>query len=114
MTEPPFPPFPQQPMGPPTPPKREISWGAFIGGIFLIVPVSLVGTLVFISEQTGWLVRWGPLILIAGIAFGLGILLVVKAGRVARGIGLGMMAGWAILSILSAGFCTGLQSFGSL
>jgi hypothetical protein len=112
MTEPPGPPFQPEPPGPPPSAKREISWGAFIGGIFLIIPVSLLGSVVVMTGQTGWFQQWGPLILIAGIAFGLGTFLFMRADPAARGIGLGIMAGWAILSIVSAGFCTGFRSIG--
>lgn len=44
---------------------------------------------------------------VAGL--GAGIVLVVLRKPVALGLGLGLMIGWALASIVSAGYCTGLN-----
>lgn len=44
---------------------------------------------------------------IIGIGVGLGLLLVRKPWS--KGLGLGLMIGWALTSIISAGWCTGLN-----
>ncbi|QUR69987.1 hypothetical protein F6B93_20950 [Mycobacterium spongiae] len=43
------------------------------------------------------------------IAFGAGGVLVALRNPWARGIGLGLMIGWALTSIVTAGFCTGVN-----
>ncbi|KZS63678.1 hypothetical protein A4G28_07465 [Mycobacterium ostraviense] len=48
-------------------------------------------------------------IVLALIAFGGGGVLVMLRNPWARGIGMGLMIGWAITSIVTVGFCTGLN-----
>ena len=43
------------------------------------------------------------------IAFGGGTLLVRRNNPHARGLGIGLMIGWALMSVLTAGFCTGIN-----
>ncbi|ABK70266.1 hypothetical protein LI99_26730 [Mycolicibacterium smegmatis] len=43
------------------------------------------------------------------IAFGGGTLLLRRNNPQARGLGIGLMIGWALMSVLTAGFCTGIN-----
>ncbi|MEU8150077.1 hypothetical protein [Nonomuraea sp. NPDC048901] len=47
--------------------------------------------------------------LLAVVGIGAGIVLVVLRRPWALGLGLGLMIGWALASIVSAGYCTGLN-----
>jgi hypothetical protein len=47
--------------------------------------------------------------LLAGIALGGGGLLIALRKPWAKGLGLGLMIGWALISIVSVGFCTGIN-----
>ncbi|MFI7147301.1 hypothetical protein ACIBO2_20485 [Nonomuraea sp. NPDC050022] len=46
---------------------------------------------------------------LAVVGIGAGIVLVVLRKPWALGLGLGLMIGWALASIVSAGYCTGLN-----
>ncbi|MBU9766485.1 hypothetical protein FR943_21910 [Mycobacterium sp. TNTM28] len=48
-------------------------------------------------------------VLLALIAFGWGALLLRSADPDRRGVGLGLMIGWALTSVVTAGFCTGVN-----
>lgn len=43
------------------------------------------------------------------IAFGGGAFLLRRNNPQARGLGIGLMIGWALVSVLTAGFCTGIN-----
>ncbi|MCH9728693.1 MAG: hypothetical protein K0U84_03245 [Actinomycetia bacterium] len=43
------------------------------------------------------------------IAFGVGGILLAARNRYAKGLGLGLMIGWALTSLFTAGFCTGIN-----
>ena len=47
--------------------------------------------------------------LLALVAFGGGAVLIALRRPWAKGLGLGLMIGWALLSITSVGYCTGLN-----
>ncbi len=47
--------------------------------------------------------------LLAGIALGGGGLLIALRKPWAKGLGLGLMIGWALMSIVSVGLCTGVN-----
>lgn len=49
-------------------------------------------------------------VLLAGVAFGGGGALCFVRAPWARGFGIGLMIGWALLSIVSGGLCTGLNT----
>lgn len=114
MTEPPPPP----PTGPPPPPAYPpgsdpqrrppaVSVGLAALGVLAVVPLSFL--LIFALEgDTELGVRAG---IFAGLVFlGGGALCFVRS-PLARGFGIGLMTGWALLSITTAGVCTGLQRF---
>lgn len=46
---------------------------------------------------------------LAVIAFGVGGTLLAAQNRYAKGLGLGLMIGWALTSLFTAGFCTGIN-----
>ncbi|BBY03047.1 hypothetical protein MSEO_35460 [Mycobacterium seoulense] len=100
------------------PPQRKPSGGEILGaaiaGMALYAGINtVVGPLVLfglanaaspkIAFATG-------AVLLAMIAFvGGGALMFVKRSAWARGIGMGLMIGWALTSILTVGICTGLN-----
>jgi hypothetical protein len=43
------------------------------------------------------------------IAFGGGTVLLRRNSPHARGLGIGLMIGWALVSVFTAGFCTGIN-----
>ncbi|WP_221891374.1 hypothetical protein [Microbispora sp. KK1-11] len=51
----------------------------------------------------------GGSVILALIAFGGGTLLLLLRKPWSRGLGLGLMIGWALLTIFTAGFCTGVN-----
>ena len=92
---------------PPPPATRRISIGAAVGGAFIPIGLSLV-------LLAGGLFRtYAGAIIFAMVALlGGGVLVFATKPAIGRGLGLGLMIGWAILSIVSAGFCTGFQRIG--
>ncbi len=98
------------------PPRRagggEI-FGAAVVGVFLYFGINLiVGPMVafglgnVISPPMAF--ATGAIVL-ALIAFGGGGALLFVKSPWARGIGMGLMIGWALTSIITVGFCTGLN-----
>ncbi|MGH3765964.1 MAG: hypothetical protein ACRDS0_07510 [Pseudonocardiaceae bacterium] len=115
MTEPPV------GMGPPgdeePPPPAGFGWAILLAfaGVFSFI-VFAVATFLFLGNQN--LLDIGTnrgqillAIVLAGVAFiGGGALCFIRSPRW-RGFGIGLMIGWALLSIVSAGVCTGLSRF---
>lgn len=102
MTMPPPPPPPQPPR--PTGLIVGLAFAGAFGYWVLNVIVGIIalsaGSAVAIGVAAGFLA-------VAGL--GAGIVLVVLRKPVALGLGLGLMIGWALASIVSAGYCTGLN-----
>ena len=48
-------------------------------------------------------------VVLALIAFGGGAVLLLLRSPYAKGIGLGLMIGWALTSVFTVGFCTGIN-----
>ncbi|MEZ0363708.1 hypothetical protein ACAG26_08395 [Mycobacterium sp. pUA109] len=120
MSNPP-PPGPPPPGGwPPHPgwqPPPRKSTGEVVGfavvGAFLyfvinvVVWFTVVNAVSHVASKT--VVGLTNAVVLAVIAFGVGgALLAVHTPR-ARGLGLGLMIGWGIASILSVGLCTGVN-----
>lgn len=78
-------------------------WLAVLG-VLLVVPMSFL--LVFAIEGLSTGARGG---IFAGLVFVVGGGLCFVRSPRARGLGIGLMAGWAMLSITTGGICTGLQ-----
>ncbi|MCV7170698.1 hypothetical protein H7I41_12310 [Mycobacterium manitobense] len=51
----------------------------------------------------------GAAVMLLLIAFGGGAALLRSANPGARGLGLGLMIGWAVTSLVTVGFCTGIN-----
>jgi hypothetical protein len=118
MTVPPFqPPPPPPPPGwyPPPPPPPPNNTGTVVGlavvGVVAFGALNLLVGLVVLAiaaEHGGAVVAVGAVIL-ALIAFGGGACLIALRRPWTKGLGIGLMIGWALLSITSVGFCTGLN-----
>ncbi|RGA02019.1 hypothetical protein DI270_026405 [Microbispora triticiradicis] len=52
----------------------------------------------------------GGAVILATIVFGGGTLLIRHRQPWSRGLGLGLMIGWALVTIVTAGFCTGVNT----
>lgn len=103
---------------PPPPESRSrISIGmAFLGSLAYAVINLILGFMAFIAvgeadsqDANPNLVLGFAAVLLAAIAFGGGTLLLRSAGPHAKGLGIGLMIGWALVSLFSAGFCTGIN-----
>ncbi|MCK0172880.1 hypothetical protein [Mycolicibacterium sp. F2034L] len=112
---PPYPPYPPYPPPyPPPPPPRKISLGMiFVGAPIYVVINAVLGFGAFIAagSQTGSAnpILGAAAVMLALIAFvGGGALLATKNPH-AKGIGLGLMIGWAFMSVVTVGFCTGVN-----
>lgn len=103
-----YPQYPQYGYPPPNP--NAVSVGAVIGGVFLFPVLNFgVGFItVMIADQQKVLLAFGAALL-ALIAFGGGFALWKSGNPVPKGLGLGLMIGWALTSILTVGYCTGLN-----
>lgn len=116
MTVPPFQPPPPPPPGwypPPPPPPNNTGTvvGLAVVGVVAFGAVNLLVGLVVLAvaaEHGGAVVGVGAVIL-ALIAFGGGACLIALRRPWAKGLGIGLMIGWALLSVTSVGFCTGLN-----
>lgn len=103
-----YPQYPQYGYPPPNP--NAVSVGAVIGGVFLFPVLNIVvGFItVMVADQQNVLLAFGAALL-ALIAFGGGFTLWKSGNPVPKGLGLGLMIGWALTSILTVGYCTGLN-----
>lgn len=112
--------MPPPPPWPPYPPQQPPPGG----GSGMVVGMALVGALLFIvcNAMFGFLVLAlaqdtpNPAAVIgiaaalsALVAFVGGIVLIRRGSAVPKGIGIGLMIGWAAVTILTAGFCTGVN-----
>ncbi|KAA1249155.1 hypothetical protein F0Q45_16725 [Mycobacterium simiae] len=97
------------------PPRRsggEIFAAAVVGAMIYVAINVVVGLMVVfglaeaIRPNTAVIAGASALAL---IAFGAGGALVTVRDPWARGIGMGLMIGWALTSIVTVGYCTGLN-----
>lgn len=85
--------------------------GFAVLGVISFGAVNLVLGLVVLalaSGSGGAVVGVGA-VLLALIAFGGGAAFIALRRPWSKGLGIGLMIGWALLSITSVGFCTGLN-----
>ncbi|HEX4813020.1 MAG TPA: hypothetical protein VFV66_09750 [Nonomuraea sp.] len=74
---------------------------------------TIVGFFIFVAamdtagSRTALVATGTAALALVGLGVGGGLMFVRRPW--ARGLGLGLMIGWALWSILSAGFCTGLN-----
>ncbi|GAB7069470.1 hypothetical protein H7J06_28865 [Mycobacterium hodleri] len=115
MTGPPFEPPPPPPGWYPPPPPPPNTTGTVVGlavvGVLLFGAINLIVGLVVLvvaAGHGGAVVGVGAVIL-ALVALGGGAGLVALRRPWAKGLGIGLMIGWALLSITSVGYCTGLN-----
>ncbi|MBF6359153.1 hypothetical protein IU447_03425 [Nocardia farcinica] len=114
MTQPPPPP---PSVGPPPPGSGNglvVAGFAVLGAFVYICANAVLGFMVFllVSERPG---TTGEIIL--GVATAAGVLTVFVGGgllirtrnAVAKGLGLGLMIGWALVTICTVGLCTGVN-----
>ncbi|MGV0811952.1 hypothetical protein ABQF34_08310 [Mycolicibacterium boenickei] len=108
---------PGYPYGPPPQPERRISVLMVILGPFLYAALNLViGFTAFVGAGTADsaggsanAVLGGAAVLLALIAFGGGTAMLLSKNPTAKGLGIGLMVGWALVSLFTAGFCTGVN-----
>ncbi|MEO3799955.1 hypothetical protein [Nonomuraea sp. B1E8] len=86
----------------------------FLGLAVYSVVNAVLGFAVFVAAMdadggsTPYVIVGAAVLALVGLGMGIGLCLV--RGKVwARGTGLGLMIGWALWSILTAGLCTGLN-----
>ena len=114
---PPPPPPPMPPRTPPGwyPPPPPNTIGTVVGlavvGVLLFGAINVVIGVIVLAYASGS----GPTAVVIGaallalVAFGGGAVLIALRRPWAKGLGLGLMIGWALLSITSVGYCTGLN-----
>ncbi|WP_173008397.1 hypothetical protein [Mycolicibacterium sp. P1-18] len=110
MTNPPFEPPPGW-YPPPPPNTTGTVVGLAVVGVLAYGAMNLLVGLVVLagaSAHGGAVVGVGAVIL-ALVAFGGGAVLIALRRPWAKGLGIGLMIGWALLSITSVGYCTGLN-----
>lgn len=111
------PPPPGHPYGPPPPPKSRISIGMVLIGPILYATINLIlGFMAFFAAGSYDSQGGNPNIVLAAaavslavLAFGGGFLLLRQSSPHAKGLGIGLMIGWALVSLCTAGFCTGVN-----
>ncbi|GAA0410549.1 hypothetical protein GCM10009530_73820 [Microbispora corallina] len=85
----------------------------FLGlGVFLVVNLAAFLLTLAVADGVGSnkeVVVGVAAAMLALLALGGGFLLIRLRKPWTRGLGLGLMIGWALMSIVSAGFCTGLN-----
>lgn len=72
--------------------------------------VVFLGSVVLFSGLEGQFGFRFMAVVLALIAFGGGGLLLSTKSPDKRGLGVGLMVGWALMSLFTAGFCTGLST----
>ncbi|MCT7368083.1 hypothetical protein A7R75_03655 [Mycolicibacterium llatzerense] len=76
--------------------------------IFPVINVGIGFVTVMIANQGKFLLALGAVALVL-VAFGGGFSLWKTGNPASKGLGLGLMIGWALTSILTVGYCTGLN-----
>lgn len=110
-----------QPPEPPEPPGERQTYGrpwvAFLTALLGIVMFVVVNALLFALPIDVWL-RSGSNNHVGLIVAAVILLLVALAGTLlavratsyfVKGLGIGLVIGWALVSIVSGGYCTGLN-----
>ncbi len=111
---PPTPGYPYQ-QGRPPPPASRISIGMVFAGCALWAIVNVFVALAAIVVSAGAASGSDNVIFgvaavgLVGVAFGVGGGLLATRNRHAKGLGLGLMIGWALTSLLTVGVCTGIN-----
>ena len=112
---PPVYPYGAYPPPPPQPAPRRISVGMVFVGPLIYAALNLaIGFMAFIvagstTSDASNAVFGTTAVVLALIAFGGGAGLLFLRSPYAKGIGLGLMIGWALTSVFTVGFCTGIN-----
>ncbi|MGW0807186.1 hypothetical protein [Nonomuraea sp. NPDC002799] len=111
------PPYGPPGYGPPPPPpsgSTGLIFGMMFAGLALYSVINtVVGFFIFIATMDSddaavpYVIAGAVVLALVGLGVGIGLVVVRKPWT--KGLGLGLMIGWALWSILSAGFCTGLN-----
>ena len=110
-----WPPGYQPPPHYPLQPRRRISVGMAFLGVFIYAMINLaVGFMAFMvagstSNEASNVVFGVTAVVLLLIAFGGGAVLLQRRSPDVKGIGLGLMIGWALTSVFTVGFCTALN-----
>lgn len=97
------------------PPASRISIGMVFGGSAAWAIINLtvaLGAILASADGTtdsNNVILGTAALLLVGIAFGGGGGLLATRNRYAKGFGLGLMIGWALTSLFTVGFCTGIN-----
>jgi hypothetical protein len=85
----------------------------FVGALIYAAINTVLGFAAFVvaGSETGSAnpILGAAAVLLALIAFGAGGALLAVTSPHAKGIGLGLMIGWALTSVVTVGFCTGVN-----
>lgn len=106
------PPLPGGPVNPP--PPGRISGVGVLGGTLLYFAVNFVLAWVVLGVGSQFSVSSNTVFAIGAalfvvIAFGGGALLLRTTGPTGKGLGLGLMIGWALTSLFTVGICTAIN-----
>jgi hypothetical protein len=87
---------------------------AFVGTLLYFLLNFVLGFSAFATAGAGGtgsadIVLGGAAVLLLLIAFGGGTALLRTKNSNAKGLGLGLMIGWAVTSLVTVGFCTGIN-----
>jgi hypothetical protein len=82
---------------------------AVLGFVAYVVINMVIGFVAIAVAQDRTAVFAVAAVLLALISLGGGLALILKRLPWSKGLGLGLMLGWALTSIVSAGWCTGLN-----
>jgi hypothetical protein len=111
-----YPPYGPPPHGPH--PTSGASVGVLIGLMFVGLFVysvlnTVIGFFIFIAAMDAgganipYVAAGTAVLALIGLGVGIGLVFIQRSWT--RGLGIGLMIGWSLWSILSAGFCTGLN-----
>ncbi|MFN8033669.1 MAG: hypothetical protein U0Q47_10265 [Mycobacterium sp.] len=101
--------------GPPPPqPRSRIAIGTVFAGSGLYFAINLfvgIAVITFADSagKSANVMLAGATVMLLLIAFAGGAGLLASGNRYAKGLGLGLMIGWALTSLFTVGFCTGIN-----
>jgi hypothetical protein len=82
---------------------------AVLGSFVYFMINFVIAFMAIAAADSGKGVLIGATVLLAAIAFGGGGALLATPSPTSKGLGLGLMIGWALTSVFTAGFCTGIN-----
>jgi len=87
-----------------------VSIGALVAGLLLVPVLSFIGFSAAYDPYTPIGISWPLVVVIPALGGGL-LLCLIRTSPIARGLGLGLLIGWSVLSVISGGLFTGLTEF---